>query len=150
MSCSCCLILLVLQTVWAIFITFYMRNLINNDLAYTKLTLDDLPREYRPFTRYDRKLWKLKEIYFGAIFLLPIRFITSLLAISSLALVATLLGFTSPAKVNFEFPRWKRGIYKICVRIAARIILFSAGFLWISHKNLRIKDYDPTYPEEMY
>jgi hypothetical protein len=69
------LIMNIFWCVWALYsvliVRFFKRMLAKlrrNDRDYSTL-----PEEYQPFIRYDYRNWSHLEIYFGAIFLLPIR-----------------------------------------------------------------------------
>jgi len=53
-------------------IRFYRSLLIRCKRLYDR-DFHELPESYEPFIRYDYKNWNHFEIYFGAVFLLPIR-----------------------------------------------------------------------------
>jgi 1-acyl-sn-glycerol-3-phosphate acyltransferase len=127
-----------------------MNKILNEKLAYTKLPIDNLKDEWKPFTRFDRNNWRELEIYLGAIFLLPIRFALTTLAVMTLATVCYLLRYDSAAKANTEFPYYKRLAVRITARLSARTILLFSGFYWISTKRRKISEFDSSYPEARY
>ncbi len=44
--------------------------------------IDDLPEKFRPFYRRDWGKWNMIEVYFGAVFLFPVRAVGLLLSVS--------------------------------------------------------------------
>jgi len=49
--------------------------MIHKDLKFLEKPVPNLDEKYKPFQRVDRENWILFEIYFCAIFLLPIRLV---------------------------------------------------------------------------
>jgi len=53
-----------------------MHNLIFKKLKFTEKLDPNLEQRFKPFERFDREKWNIMEIYFCAVFLLPIRLLT--------------------------------------------------------------------------
>lgn len=62
----------ILYTLWII---SFMNNLIYYKLKVLQESVENIQEEHKPFERLDRKNWKIWEIYFCAVFLLPIRMV---------------------------------------------------------------------------
>lgn len=73
-----------------------MRNLIFKKLKFLEHPIQNLPDSLKPFERVDRKNWKIYEIYFCAIFLLPIRLTLVVISGIILSLINTVSSMTSP------------------------------------------------------
>lgn len=65
-----------------------------------------------------RKTWEPLEVYICAIFLLPIRIIIIILSLSFLSFVSFLCICTNEDTAEIEFSTFKRGFFKICIRMA--------------------------------
>lgn len=133
---------------WAIFVIRYLRRIIYVDQAYLLDEKLDIPEEFKPFVRNDRRNWKIWLIYLGAVFLFPVRFCTAIFTTVQLALFAKLLGLSKKADSIQAVPAWKLAAFRLNARITSKIILLCLGFLWITKRRCRIKDYLPDYPYE--
>lgn len=83
---------LIFSCLWGIYIIRYLRKIIYDDLNYLTNKELIIPEKFKPFVRTDRANWKICLIYFGATFLFPIRLIAAVIALTYLAIVATVLG----------------------------------------------------------
>ena len=72
------LFFIILYAIYSVWIITYFRKIIQNDLKFTLNDTKNLPSEWRPFIRVDRRNWRMWEIYFGAVFFLPIRVLSFL------------------------------------------------------------------------
>lgn len=116
-------------------LTVGLKNIINED--------KEVAKKYDCFARKDLAQWNHFEMYFCAIFLLPVRlfvFLGSLTLCAVLANVA-LIG-ENPEK---KLPKAKRQFVRSCLRVTVRICLFALGFYRIDHVTKDIATIDPTY-----
>ncbi len=99
--------LLIILSIWAIIITSILREIIFKKLKFTEYKDNNLKDQFKPFERYDRENWNIKEIYLCAIFLLPIR-ITCLVSIMIITRIVQFI-LKMPSKINQEYtlPKWK-------------------------------------------
>lgn len=66
-------IFIIIFLVYSILIIRFYRNLLIRCKRLYDRDFKELPESYEPFIRYDYKNWNHFEIYFGAVFLLPLR-----------------------------------------------------------------------------
>lgn len=67
--------LLLAYLAYAIFIIRFYKRLVAKLSYIDEIDISKLPEIYLPFARMDKKNWNMMEIYFGAVFLLPIRLV---------------------------------------------------------------------------
>jgi lysophosphatidylcholine acyltransferase/lyso-PAF acetyltransferase len=70
-----------LYLIYAIVVVRFLNTLLFKKLKFTETRDPELPENWKPFERYDRKNWRISEIYFGALFLLPIRLLIMVIAL---------------------------------------------------------------------
>ncbi|CAD8173929.1 unnamed protein product [Paramecium pentaurelia] len=103
----------------------------------------DIPEKFQPFRRRDYKNWNKLEIYFGAIFLLPLRLIFVLGSLFAFAFVF----FVTTKDFKLENP-WPANRYKFLrqpLQFLARAYLFFSGFYQIKQRVVKYSDYDQAY-----
>lgn len=138
--------LLTLWLIYAVFIIRFLRKQLTSGLSNIINENKEIGEKYDPFRRKDISKWNRFEMYFVAVFLLPIRMIHFLIStvtctyLVKLALLGT--HYTKP----LSKPR--RFIIRNASRILARSCLYSFGFYNIKHKKLNISNIDPSYPKE--
>lgn len=74
-----------------------MRNIVVNKLKFLEdnQSIDDVEDKWKPFVRYDRKNWSLCEIYFCAVFILPIRLIIFFVILIFISILSCFFSFGS-------------------------------------------------------
>jgi hypothetical protein len=142
----CFYIILVTCLIWLVLFYKLLNKIIFKNLKFTENRDPNLKDDFKPFERFDRKNWKLLEIFIVGYMFMPIRALTVLVAISYLAIICRiLLGKPRSEMCEKEFPRWKRFIIKINARLVGNIILLACGFINIKRIKKRISDYEPDY-----
>lgn len=131
---------------WSFYIVNAVNKVVFKTLKYTETLDPNLEERFKPFERFDRKQWNIKEMYFCAIFLLPIRVFMILASMIFLTLFLYVIVGFKPNAHREEYAPWKRNAVMYASRIVARIILFASGFYWIDKKYAQISDYDKDYP----
>lgn len=138
------LIFLFFYAIYSILILKWLYKILNQDLSFFYgITPESLPEKYQPFARFDRHQWNHLEIYFCAIFLLPIRLTLTMIFIIIYYLIIVLCGLIWP---NYnKQTRIQRTIIQFGGNLFSRLILYCAGFYWISKNRGYIKDFLPGY-----
>lgn len=134
-------IFLILYCFYAYKITRWLHHSLNGPLSYF-YKVDLLPENRKPFARLDRAKWSHFEFYFCAIFLLPWRMAFMVIFTIAYYLIHKICDKIWGPK-NEQTPVQREIIRR--GGIFARLILFCAGFYWISHKKAKIADYLPDY-----
>jgi hypothetical protein len=88
-----CEIFLALYFFYGVWMCNFIRKGLKGPLSYLEIPFDSLDERFKPITRSDRKNWRLWEIYFGAVFLFPWRFLGLILSIAWVTFIAQFLGF---------------------------------------------------------
>lgn len=135
---------ILLLLIWASFAILYMHNLIFKKLKFTEFRDPNIKENYKPFEVLHRDKWNIYEIYFCAIFILPIRlffiFITWLIIGSS----TLLFGLNENNHLN-EYSHFRLWLVTLGNSIFSRLFLFYFGVYWIHKKKLDISNYDFDY-----
>ena len=108
---------------WAVFIIRFMHNLIFKKLKFTEKIDPNLEQRFKPFVRFDREKWNIMEIYFCAVFLLPVR---ALSIFGGMVILVGVLNLVVGTKKNAhlrEYPRFQRFIVRLFSTCVGRIIL---------------------------
>lgn len=124
----------------------WLHKSLNSDLAYF-YTIDpnNLPEQYKPFARFDRKKWNHFEMYFCAMFLFSIRMFFMIIFTISYYIVIKICSYIWKSTTS-EQTALQRFVIKNSGNIFSRGILFCAGFYHIPHKKDLISNYLPDYP----
>ena len=138
-------IIITLFFIWAAYIISFFSHLINKKLIRYKHLDTNLDEKYKPFERFDYNEWNKCEIYFCAVFLLPIRIAIIISSMASIILILNLIVFSTKSKEKEVYPYWKKSIISFIVCKTARLILFCSGVYYISGENQKIADFLPTY-----
>jgi len=132
--------------IYAIWVILFVRKQMGPGLQYIRTEDPQLAYKYDCFCRKDLHKWNKCEIYFCALFLLPIRafgfFVSAMLCV--LFLKIGLIGSNSKKPQS----RFRRGFIKLFTRLFSRFCLYSLGFLYIKRVKLDIPEFDPSYPKE--
>ena len=70
---SFCLLFFILFLIYAVLISLLIHKILNKNLSFLKKSNENLELKYKPFERKDFNQWNHFEIYFMAIFFLPVR-----------------------------------------------------------------------------
>ena len=131
-------------SIYSILIFKWLYKSLNQQLSFFYDRDPNLPENYKPFERFDRKKWNHFELYFCAIFLLPIRVLMMIIFTISYSLVIKICNLIW--KSTLEQTPVQRWIIRTGGNLLARGILFCAGFYYISHKKAKISQFLPEYP----
>jgi len=138
-------ILLSLWVVYAYFIVKFVRGQINSFLRLANKEDSTTAEKYDCFRRKDFNKWNHLEMYFCAVFLLPIRvaqFVSSVLLGAIITKILSIgVSSTRPASPG------RVAITKSVLQALARSCLFAMGFYHIDYKKINISDIDPSYPK---
>lgn len=136
-------IFIILYGLYAYKIYLWLDYSLNQKLSYFYEIDPELPENCKPFARFDRKKWNHFEIYFCAIFLLPLRIFLVIFFTICYTIVILICDKIWTSKT--EQTPLQRKIIKLGGNILARSILFCAGFYYISLKKAQISSYLPEY-----
>jgi lysophosphatidylcholine acyltransferase/lyso-PAF acetyltransferase len=130
--------------IYAVFIVRLVRNQLTKGLKYIINENKEFAEKYDPFRRKDISKWSHFEIYFCALFLLPLRIILFLVSTASCCLLIRifLIGCKNYDQISFI----RKLLIKSSSQILARSCLYSFGFYYINHVKVDISSLDPTYP----
>lgn len=102
--------------------------------------------EFPGFTRDDYSKWSACQLFFGGLFLLPLRLILAILTLILLYLFQNILCICF---CNFSFVnginRCHKMLSNLLVTVCCRFILFLGGFYWISYRKQIPREYNTTY-----
>jgi lysophosphatidylcholine acyltransferase / lyso-PAF acetyltransferase len=131
-------LLAICYLVYAVLIVGYFKNLMQS-LKFTEKLDPHLPEKFKPFERHDRANWRMWEIYAGALVLLPLRVVLTILLYS----VACSSTFIFGLGVGDHWPKGRYAIIKWIVSSLTRIKLFICGFYYIEIKRIPLTDHLP-------
>jgi len=141
------MILTLLFTLWLIYVVWivrFVRKQINPGLDYILKEDQEFAQKYDCFRRKDIHKWNRFEIYFCAMFLLPLR-VFHFFASSTLLLIFVRIGqIAIPNSPQFAVS--KRKYMAKVTRFFTRSGLYACGFYSIEYKHMKISDVDNTYP----
>jgi uncharacterized MAPEG superfamily protein len=143
------MIFCIIFAIYAIFIVSFFRKIIAS-LKWAENPIPGVTELHKPFERQDRNNWNLFEIYFGAIFLVPIRLIFIIITLL-LCLSCQLIGAYGMSylffqvyfhiflgmKLTDEWDPKRHRITKFLVNFLARVYMFLSGFYYIKKTRVR-------------
>jgi len=141
------MILSLFFTIWliyAVMILRFVRKQLGPGLDYIRKEDQEFANKYDCFRRKDIHKWNHFEMYFCAVFLLPIRVVYFFASASLLLLFVRLGQAVIPDSPKFAV--LKRKTLKNIARFFSRSGLYGCGFFSVVYKSLKISDLDETYP----
>lgn len=121
---------------WAVFIIRFMHKMIFKQFKYLEKRDPNIEERFKPFERIDRDKWNIMEIYFCAVFLLPIRLLTIIGSMVVLIASFNLIVGTKRTTHHVEYPLMKRFMMRLLNASIGRLILWCFGFYYIEKKHL--------------
>lgn len=137
---------------YAMLILIVFRRILNGQLAYLKQPPVNFLNTCRSAARYDFIHLKKLEIYLGAVFLLPIRFVMALILIIVVCVLQLILKlcFCVTMKNNGS-PRGRIYVWLVMLPFKLiRPILFFFGFIRVKTIKLSLKEVLADYDTEKY
>lgn len=138
-------VFLIIYSAYSLLMLFFVIRTYRRLSFLNKLEINN-SREYPGFTRDDYSKWSACQLFFGGLFLLPIRMICAILLVFLLYLFQNILCLLF---CNFSFRNGMNRCHKflsnLLVTVACRLLLFLGGFYWISYRKQTARDYNTTY-----
>lgn len=139
------MVFLFLYLIYSLMILFFVLRTYKRLSFLTKIEIRN-SLEFPGFTRDDYSKWSACEIFFGGLFLLPIRLILAIVVVFCLFLFQNILCLLF---CNFTFKNGMNRCHKflsnLLVTFFCRLLLFLGGFYWISYRKQTPRDYNTTY-----
>eukprot|EP00331_Platyophrya_macrostoma_P032511 CAMPEP_0176458272 /NCGR_PEP_ID=MMETSP0127-20121128/32489_1 /TAXON_ID=938130 /ORGANISM="Platyophrya macrostoma, Strain WH" /LENGTH=257 /DNA_ID=CAMNT_0017848799 /DNA_START=25 /DNA_END=794 /DNA_ORIENTATION=+ len=139
-------LLAIFQVVWGIYACRWVYRLFHGDLDYILKEDEEYAKQFTAFRRNDILNWNKFELVFGAVFLLPYRFVFSMLSLVVCGILCGVL--TIGQDLKKEIPAWRKFLIRGVTQSLPRLMLYLFGIYRIERKYHKITDYDPTYPKE--
>jgi len=139
-------IFLILWGIYAVYIVRYMRQLMDSYIEDYKKLDPALPKEYTCLSRDDMHRWNRLEIYFCAVFLLPLRIAQFFGTIIIMGILIRLTVGDKPA--NADQSVFTRKVVKSVLNIFSVSLMTSFGYFNVKKVKLNLCDVDPTYPKD--
>lgn len=140
-------VIAILWGIWGLFIVKKLKKIIFCDLKFLEKDISTIDPCHLPFARMDRQQWCIKEIYFGGIFLLPIRLVLMISCFVGLSLVFKIFGISNTRDYYKPLPAWKGKIVALSTNFFSKCVLIVTGFYRVPVQIHKISDYDGQYKE---
>jgi len=134
----------VIWLIYAILILRFVRKQLGPGLDFIRNEDPEFAKKYDCFRRKDIDKWNHSEIYFCAVFLLPLRIAYFFVSASILLAFVRLGEAIIPDSPKFAL--FKRKYKTAVARFFSRSGLYACGFYSVEYKSLKISDLDETYP----